>query len=380
MKKTIYALLGACVMSAGQAFGQSQISGTLAGVESDTILIQSSVVGDRSSSRRDTIALQNGKFVLDLPGDKVLKQVYIYPKPVIRADGKQDALMMTGPNFILLPDKPVIVEGTLFDYKISGSPFYDDCNAVANDCKVYYAKLDSLTRLCIDMEERGVQADSIRKTYAASRAWMKSMQQLKSDYIKQHPDKDACVFLMSQMSLENMGKAIDIIDESVKTGVMAPMYQWLKAAYDKEMTRKKAKEMMAPGNLAPEFTLKDLEGKDFSLSSLKGKYVILDFWGSWCGWCIKGIPELKQAYEKYKGKVEIVGVDCNDTEKKWKDAVAQYQLPWINVRNAGEPDVSIMYGISGYPTKCVIDPEGKIVKVAVGEDPAFYTLLEELFK
>lgn len=59
-------------------------------------------------------------------------------------------------------------------------------------------------------------------------------------------------------------------------------------------------------------------------------------------------------------------------------AVAEHQLPWINVRNIGEPDVAVMYGVSGYPTKYVIDPEGKIAKQVVGEDPEFYMYLEAL--
>ena len=50
---------------------------------------------------------------------------------------------------------------------------------------------------------------------------------------------------------------------------------------------------------------------------------------------------MKKAYEKYKGKKEFVGIDCNDTEDKWKKAVAEHQLPWINVRNIGEPDVAV---------------------------------------
>lgn len=89
---------------------------------------------------------------------------------------------------------------------------------------------------------------------------------------------------------------------------------------------------------------------------------------------------MKKAYEKYKAKMEIVGVDCGDTEEKWKKAVEEHQLPWINVRNAGNPDVSILYAVSGYPTKILIDPEGKIQKVIVGEDPEFYTYLDDLLK
>ena len=55
-----------------------------------------------------------------------------------------------------------------------------------------------------------------------------------------------------------------------------------------------ASQSIAEGQMAPDFTLKDLQGNDLSLSSLRGKYVVLDFWGSWCGWCIKGIPDMKE--------------------------------------------------------------------------------------
>ena len=118
-------------------------------------------------------------------------------------------------------------------------------------------------------------------------------------------------------------------------------------AYAWPVAEKQAVEVVsqsiAEGQMAPDFTLKDLQGNDLALSSLRGKYVVLDFWGSWCGWCIKGIPDMKKYYDKYKDRMEI-------------------------------------YGVPGYPTKIVVDPQGKIAKIVVGEDPAFYTYLDELFK
>lgn len=137
----------------------------------------------------------------------------------------------------------------------------------------------------------------------------------------------------------------------------------------------------ADADLAPDFELPDLQGNPLKLSSLRGKYVVLDFWGSWCIWCIRGIPSMKEAYAKYKDKMEILGVDCRDSEKKWKAAVDEYQLPWLQVRC---PDKQLQtlaeqYNIEGFPTKVVIDPEGKIAKVIVGEDPDFYTYLDEIF-
>ena len=134
------------------------------------------------------------------------------------------------------------------------------------------------------------------------------------------------------------------------------------------------------GSIAPDFTLNDINGKPLSLTSLRGQYVILDFWGSWCGWCIKGFPKMKEYYTKYKGKFEILGIDCNDSDQKWRDAVKKYELPWLHVYNPKSSSVLSDYGIQGFPTKIIIGPDGKIVKTIVGEDPSFYTLLDELFK
>ena len=131
---------------------------------------------------------------------------------------------------------------------------------------------------------------------------------------------------------------------------------------------------------APDFELNDINGKPLKLSSLRGKYVVLDFWGAWCRWCIKGIPEMKEAYKKYAGKFEILGIDCNDTEEKWKQTVAYYELPWLHVYNTKDSKVLEDYAIEGFPTKVIIDPEGRIVKTVIGEDPAFYTFLDSLFK
>ena len=89
---------------------------------------------------------------------------------------------------------------------------------------------------------------------------------------------------------------------------------------------------------------------------------------------------MKKAYAKYKGKMEILGIDCNDTEEKWKEAVKKHELPWFNVRNAGDPDVTALYAVRGYPTKLVISPVGKILKKIVGEDPAFYEYLDKTIK
>lgn len=131
---------------------------------------------------------------------------------------------------------------------------------------------------------------------------------------------------------------------------------------------------------APDFTLNDINGKPLSLSSLRGKWVVLDFWGSWCPWCIKGFPALKEAYKEYAGKVEVLGIDNRDTVEVWKEAVKKYELPWLQVYNPGDNDILEKYQIQGYPTKFIIDPEGNIANCTIGEDPEFFTILKDLVK
>lgn len=172
---------------------------------------------------------------------------------------------------------------------------------------------------------------------------------------------------------------LGLLSENVKNGRMKAFYQpMIDMAKKRAEAEEKAKKVQAAGVEAPDFTLKDIKGNDFKLSSLRGKIVVLDFWGSWCGWCIKGMPKMKEYYEKYKGKFEILGVDCNDTEAKWKAAVEKHQLPWIHVYNPKDSKVLSDYAVQGFPTKIVIDANGKIIKTIVGEDPAFYTLLDEV--
>ena len=134
------------------------------------------------------------------------------------------------------------------------------------------------------------------------------------------------------------------------------------------------------GAKAPDFSAMKTDGSVFTLSSLQGKYVVLDFWGSWCKWCIKGIPDMKAAYAKHKGKVEFVGIACRDTEEKWKAATEKYEIPWISVLNPAADNLIKVYEIQGFPTKMVLDPQGKIIKIVLGEDPAFYTYLDEVLK
>lgn len=374
MKRFILPLLSAGLLAACNSAVDGNISGELKNANTDGLIVYSYYIGDRDNPQVDTIALKNGKFSLNLE-DSVLRQVAIYPK--VSENQPADFKVI---DFLLLPGKKVQISGSFDNYQLSGAPYYDDLNEINKISKSYVNSVDSVINLCRNLQMQGVAEDSIMNVYSSVEGFVKSMEEDYVKYISENPEKEISVYLSSVLSYENMEKSIPLISEQTAGGVMAPLFNVVKERFDKETQRRVAEERIQPGKPAPDFVLKDIDGNDFSLSSLKGKYVVLDFWGSWCGWCIKGIPEMKEAYNKYKSKVEFVGIACRDKEDDWKKAVAQYELPWINVFNAGEPDVSTDYAIQGYPTKIVVDKQGNIAKVVVGEDPEFYKYLEELFK
>lgn len=381
MKPLIYVIAGMGLISSGMASAQNNISGTLSGIESDTILVQSIEIENNRNRSIDTVAMQNGKFAFNLNDDK-LKMVYIFAKPSSKPnpDGSKPAMSMTNANFLLFPGNPVKINGTLKDYKVEGNRFYSDYATVTEGFKPYYSKIDSIRKSCMEMKKNGATDEEIQKAFEPASKFNNEITSMKADYITRHPDSDVSVMLLSQLPFDKLEAALAAISETAKNGTMAPYYNNVKKSYEKEVARKKAEEAVQPGMAAPVFTLKDINGKDFNLSSLKGKYVVLDFWGSWCGWCIKGIPEMKKTYEKYKGKLEFVGVDSGDTEEAWKEAVKQHELPWINVINSENPDVVSMYGVRGFPTKFVIDPDGKVAKQIVGEDPEFYKYIDSIME
>ncbi|SFF55699.1 TlpA family protein disulfide reductase [Sunxiuqinia elliptica] len=133
------------------------------------------------------------------------------------------------------------------------------------------------------------------------------------------------------------------------------------------------------GTIAPDFTLFDEKGKRVSLTDFRGKYVILEFWGSWCGYCLKGIPKMKAYYSRYQDQVTFIGIACRDNKVAWKKVVADNDLYWVNLF-AQDETITEKYGVMGYPTKVIIDEAGTIVWKTTGESDEFYDKIDRLFE
>ena len=136
------------------------------------------------------------------------------------------------------------------------------------------------------------------------------------------------------------------------------------------------------GAVAPDFTLNDPEGNPVSLSSLRGKYVLIDFWASWCQPCMMELPNVIEQYNTYKEKgFEIFGVSLDRDRDAWLSTIKAKHMDWIqgwDMENMDEPGaVANLYGVSGIPHTVLIDKEGKIIEKNL-RGPALKDKLSEL--
>ncbi|MBM2814560.1 MAG: hypothetical protein HW421_1322 [Ignavibacteria bacterium] len=120
------------------------------------------------------------------------------------------------------------------------------------------------------------------------------------------------------------------------------------------------------GDTAPDFTLKDSKGNEVKLSSFLGKVIVLDFWGTWCPWCVVAIPKIQAIYDKFKGKpFELYGVSCRETNEADPAGFIREKGFSYKTLIHGD-DVAKDYGVTGYPTLFIIGKDGKILFVHPG--------------
>ena len=343
-------------------------------MDRDTLLIEVSSVLGQYKGYIDTVVLRNGYFETSIPDSASF--VYFVPKP----KSESEMITMCPTRILFLPGDRMTVSGSVNAPEISGTELYDALNLQTEMKAAERAWMEKLQQMhgLYTFDNRNAAAiDSLRKEV---RTAVKRLDETRLELVGKEPaniaSAYAAIFLPEEESIEAYG----MFDESVRNSAIAPVLDYF-ISYNRNVIQKKQNwKSLQPGVQAPDFRLKNLEGEYMTLDSFKGKYLLLDFWGTWCGWCIKGIPGLKKYYEKYKDRIEFASIDCKDTEEEWREGVAEHELPWTNLFNGDGQEVILAYGIQAYPTMIIIDPEGKVVGAYVGENPALYEKLDELFR
>ncbi len=144
-------------------------------------------------------------------------------------------------------------------------------------------------------------------------------------------------------------------------------------------------EKLSNGKAAPDFTVRNLAGEEFTLHSVKAKVKIIDFWASWCGPCRALVPQLIELYKELHPKgLEIVGISMDTDETAWKKAVEEEKMPWLQGSDLKgfekEAPLAKLYAISGIPHLVVLDEQNRIVATNTRGEELHELLLKLLNK
>lgn len=182
------------------------------------------------------------------------------------------------------------------------------------------------------------------------------------EYVKEHPDSYASV-----IALLNGTPALSITELEDGYNMLAGEIRKSKHGKSLENFIKGIKKSMV-GHVVENFSLPDGTNKTFAFNKLRGKFVVLDFWASWCHPCRRSFPHMREVYKKYAGKnIEFVGVSIDQKKEDWIKAMNEENNPWpqlFDSRNMHEK----MFGISAIPTTFLIGPDGKIILKEIGFD------------
>jgi thiol-disulfide isomerase/thioredoxin len=182
-------------------------------------------------------------------------------------------------------------------------------------------------------------------------------------------------FKLDGLTNEEVSKIID--DAAAKF----PNHQAL-AAIKQSMDQQLQKTSSLVGSMAPEIVMPDVNGKEIKLSSFRGKFVLVDFWASWCGPCRNENPNVVAAYKKYSNKnFTILGVSLDKEKNEWMKAIKDDNLAWTHVSDLMYWDSPVvpLYHFEGIPYNVLVDPNGKIIAEAL-RGPELEQKLEEVLK
>jgi peroxiredoxin len=381
MKRLVFVLAAALpLFAAGQTSKpgftakaqQYNIKGDLTRLQDPArkVLVMYSVGGERIT---DSLTINNGSFTLkgSLMEPTRFNLRLLVDSAEAAAKGITRRPTMARDYLTVFVDKgdvTIITVDSFSNSQVKGSKVHDEYLKVTATAKPYTDKQNDLSKQYSEAARAKDEA-LMKKLEPQFSEISKDIRRVNREYIQKNPNSPYALFAL------NAAAGYDIDADEVE-----PLFNSLPASAKETATGKSfasrleiAKKTKV-GVYAMDFTQNDTAGIPVKLSSLRGKYLLIDFWASWCGPCRKENPNLVKVFQQYKDKgFDILGVslDRQGQKDRWLKAIYDDKLTWTQVSDLKfwDNDVAKQYGIQAIPQNYLLDPEGKIIAKGLrGED------------
>lgn len=260
---------------------------------------------------------------------------------------------------VILPGETVSLRGHLSDFA-EVYPYGNFENDILRGfTQQYFPLLNQSVNISVDLanKEYGANEKKIKDEKQKQEVINKNANAILLEFLERNPSSISGLYFLGDSFIRkrvNFGKLSALLDKVDSKHQNTAFFQSLYARVVGEKYKEGAK-------IFEIVSTRTLDGQKFTASDWKGQFYLIDFWGSWCMPCLNDVPFLKEFKENLKDKVKVLGI-ASDKDDKWRKAITDHQLDWQHILiGPGDQDFSTRLNVTGYPTKILVDPEGKIV-------------------